>query len=258
MTVSRNRLWRRLDAGETARGLFSFVSSPALIELFAINGLDFVIVDHEHGPPSFRLAEDIVRAADVFELATIMRLPYQDFDLVARYLDSGAQGILAPHISTAAQAQAFVDSVKFAPIGKRSVDGVLLSRAARTMPSGSTRDRMDWANSNVMTIALIEDIAAVDNLDQILAIEGLDTILVGPTDLSGSMGHFGDWHHPDVHQAVDHIQDAAIKAGKILLVPMATPSPTEAIAAATARGARMIASSDYTIVEAGIADFLRE
>jgi len=251
-----NRLKTKLSSGATAFGLFSFIPSPALVELFAVNGLDFVVIDEEHRPPSFTECENMVRAADVFGLTTILRLPYQDFDLVPRYLDTGAQGILAPHIVTAADAQAFVDAAKFPPLGKRSIDGVLLCRAARTMPPGTTEERMRWANERVMTIALIEDVEALDNLGAILAVGGLDTILVGPTDLSGSMGHSGNWNHPEVQQAVERIQTAAVKAGKILLTAVAGPAPRSAIEAAEARGARMIASSDYAMVETGIAEFL--
>lgn len=250
------RLKARLDAGKIAYGLFAFVPSPALIELYAINGLDFVIVDQEHGPPSFTECEHIVRAADVFGLSTIMRLPYPDFELIPRYLDTGTQGILAPHICTAADAQAFVDATKFAPVGKRSIDGVLLCRAARTMPPGSTDQRMKWSNDNVMTIALLEDAEALDNLDAILTVEGLDTILVGPTDLSGSMGYAGDWNHPEVRAAIERIERATIAAGKILLCPLPTAGPRSLVEAAEARGGRMIASTDYALVEAGIAGFL--
>jgi len=256
VTEIHNKLHKKLSAGDIAFGLFSFVPSPGLMELFAIYGLDFVVIDQEHGPPSFTECEHMIRAADVFGLTTIIRLPYQDFELVPRYLDTGAQGILAPHIATIADAQAFVDAAKFPPVGKRSIDGVLLCRAARTMPVGTVEERMQRANEKVMTIALIEDVEALDNLDGILAVEGLDTILVGPTDLSASMGHSGDWNHPEVQQAVEKIQTATIKARKTLLVPLAGRASGAAVDAAAARGARMIAATDYGMVEAGISEFL--
>jgi 2-dehydro-3-deoxyglucarate aldolase/4-hydroxy-2-oxoheptanedioate aldolase len=149
-----------------------------------------------------------------------VRVPAQENDMLARACDMGAEGLIAPMISTAAQAQAMVDSVKYFPAGKR---GVGLQMAHDNYRAAPVADALKAANERTSVICLIETAEGADNVDAIAAVKGVDGLWVGHFDLSVSLGIPGEFNHPKFTAAIDRTVAAAKKHGKFLgrLVPSA-------------------------------------
>ncbi len=142
----------------------------------------------------------------------IVRAPWNDFVIVKRILDAGAYGILFPYINTRAEAEAAVRACKYPPEGNRGVAGS--PRAAGYGQNVS--NYLPYANDQILILAAVETVEAVENLDDILAVPGLDSIFIGPMDLSTSMGHMGNPGHPDVQAMIRTIETKVLAAGKVL------------------------------------------
>ena len=185
-------LRQRLRHGEELLCFSVNFPSSAAVEMGAIAGFDFYNIDTEHGPMDIGVIDEMVRAADSVGVPPIVRPPNNDPDTILRILDVGAAGIMAPGIASKADAQALVDAVKYPPIGHRGLGIVRANRWGDEPAAESTRR----ANEETVIIPLIEDIAAVEAIDEILEVEELDVIWIGPADLSQSMGLTGQYGHP--------------------------------------------------------------
>jgi 2-keto-3-deoxy-L-rhamnonate aldolase RhmA len=169
---------------------------------------------------------------------------------ILRYLDTGAQGVVVPQVTTRADAERAVRAARYHPQGARGLAGV---RAAEYGLGGPIGDYARAANEMILINALIEDIRAVDNLPDILAVEGLDTISIGPSDLSQSMGHPGERDHPAVQAAIAEIIRLGVAAGK----PVGMNCPTGADAAREyARGVRFFSVSAWGLLAQSSAAYL--
>jgi 4-hydroxy-2-oxoheptanedioate aldolase len=180
-----NQVKSKLAAGEVVVGSFVYVPSAELTEIIGLLGFDFVVVDMEHGPIDTKVAGDMVRAAELAGVTPIIRVTHNAQPLILRALDIGALGVHVPNINETHEAQAAVASVKYPPQGQRGLANV---RAARYGLSGSLPEYTAAANQQTMLIAHIEDVRAVENLDALLEVNGIDVYYLGPVDLSASMG----------------------------------------------------------------------
>jgi 4-hydroxy-2-oxoheptanedioate aldolase len=182
---------------------------PELVELMGVMGIDFARFEGEHGPITHTDLEHCVRAAELFDVTPMARVPANVPHEILRYLDRGLVGITVPNIATRADAEAAVRATKFDPIGRR---GMGAGRTARYGTHGlSTREYFDRVNEQTLLCALIESQEGVENAAAIAATPGIDAIDVGPADLAQSLGL------PDqrvIDEAVDRIVDAALAAGK--------------------------------------------
>ena len=173
----------------------------------------------------------------------MLRLSHNEYGDIYRALDRGAQGIVIPHVNTRAEAENVVQAAKFAPIGKR---GMFTSRQGYGVP-----DYLKVANDNTLLIILIEDIVAVNNLDEILTVDHIDVFFVAPSDMAASMGHIGDNSHPEVpaghRRAIKKIVAAGKTAGTLAMT--ATSSITPSI------GVRCFMTGILPWVETGLKDF---
>lgn len=199
----------RLSRGERLLGFFVGTPSPATVELAGLCGYDFVIVDAEHGPTDLETIEHMLRAAALHGMAGLVRVPDGSVASIQRILDAGADGILVPHVSSAAIAREVVDRALYAPQGRR---GVALSRSSAY---GTTDAKAYYAtrNRHTVVIVMVEDAEALPVLDQIVGVPGIDAVFIGPGDLAASLGHAGDTTHPQVREAVAAIAAAAKRAG---------------------------------------------
>lgn len=173
---------------------------------------DWLMVDGEHTAIDLDDSCNITTAACATNVTPIVRVNRKDDALMTRYLDNGALGIIVPHIDTAEDAQHVVNRCKFAPIGKRSI-----SRQHPASGFGLTgvSDFTEWCNHETMVICMLESPEGVENVDAIAAVNGVDAIFIGATDLSYEMGIPGQVDHPDIKKAYEEVFAACRKHGKI-------------------------------------------
>ncbi|KYZ76206.1 hypothetical protein AXX12_07120 [Anaerosporomusa subterranea] len=183
-------------------GTFIVTGDPFVTEIFGWAGFDFVVIDTEHSPNDISAVVNHIRAAELSGLSPIVRVTKNDPSLILRVLDNGASGIVVPQVNTAAEAKAVVKAARYAPQGERGIAGVV--RAARC---GFTpmEQYIENANKQVQVIVQIEHIEAVQNLEEILAVEGIDGIFIGPTDLSQSMGITGQFNDPALRDVISQV-----------------------------------------------------
>ncbi len=208
----RNNLAKeRIRNGQPAVGLGFGFASAALVELAALAGFHFVFIDCEHGAMSVETVENLVRAAEAAGITPIARVPNQDPQTILRFLDAGVMGIVVPHIDTAEQARRAVASMKYPPLGERGLAGVRIASYGSGMPMA---EYVKWANEQTMVIPLIESKTAVENIDEIVKVDGVDVLMIGPMDLSMSVVQRPDPSDPAVVAAIEKVVSAAQGAGK--------------------------------------------
>src|SRR5512138_862132 len=211
MNIRPNRVKQRLAAGQVAT-IVAGTNEPDLIDQLGTLDVDGIWLEGEHGGVDFGELGNLTRACDLWGKTSVVRVMDNDYATIYRTLDRGAQGIVVPHVNTRAEAQAAVEAAKFAPLGKR---GMFTSRQG----FGVT-DYLKTANDQSLVIVLIEDIVAVNNLEEILKTDHIDVFFVAPNDLATSMGHIGNMGHPDVQKTVDgaiaKITQAGRKAGTLV------------------------------------------
>ena len=207
-------LARALRAGETVFSGWCMLPSPIIAETIAREGFSAIVIDGQHG--LWDTAGIVTAIGDVHHAGAspILRIPLNDFGLVSRALDFGAEAIIAPMINSAADAKAFASVAKFPPLGERSWGP---ARAMTLQGKTSSVDYLREANEGTLTIAMIETRAALANLDAIAATPGIDALFIGPYDLSTALsgGKAQNVDAPEVLAAIDKICAAANKAGKI-------------------------------------------
>jgi 2-keto-3-deoxy-L-rhamnonate aldolase RhmA len=193
-------------------------ATPGIGHILKAAGMDFAFFDMEHSGFTFETLKSAVRYFEAAGVPTIVRVPAQESDMLARACDMGAEGLIAPMISTVAQAQAMVDAVKYFPAGRR---GVGLQMAHDNYRAAPVADALKAANDRTAVICLIETAEGARNVDAIAALPGVDGLWVGHFDLSVSLGIPGEFGHPKFGIAMDGIIAAAKKHGKALgrLVP---------------------------------------
>jgi 4-hydroxy-2-oxoheptanedioate aldolase len=206
MPAIDTRLPELLRGAAPLAGMFIGFPSPALVEMVGYAGFDFAIIDNEHGPMSLETTEHMIRAARCAGTLPVVRT--QEPALL-RVLDAGASGVMVPSVETAEQARRIVAACKYPPLGTRS--SAFTARAGGYTFFGGAA-QIERANEGVAIILMIESAQAVQALDAILEVKGIDALFVGLSDLALSMGHPGDNMHPEVQEALaDVIRRAAAR-----------------------------------------------
>lgn len=206
-----NKVKEELQNGEKVIGCFVGFNSPTIVEILGISGFDFVVIDNEHGPFSWAEVEHMVRAAQLRDITPIIRVVDSQPGTILKAFDSGAQGIHVPQVSTDEQAEAIVQAAKFPPLGKR---GVAWSARSHLFGAGDGARYLQRHNEESLVAIHIETAEAVENLEQILSVPGIDIAYVGPVDLSVSMGYAAEGPgHPEVEAAAARILEVARKHG---------------------------------------------
>ncbi|MFC1942588.1 HpcH/HpaI aldolase/citrate lyase family protein [Chloroflexota bacterium] len=216
----KNATKDKLKKDQLVMGFRMEFASSLLVEALGDAGFDFVFIDCEHrNGMSDQDVENMIRVAEMVNLTPIIRVPSNDHAIIANYLEQGAMGIIAPHCINKEVTESLVSAVKYPPQGGRGMGGRAFSQ--RNMPVG---DYVREANQETMAIALIEDAEGVDNLSEIVSVDGIDLIIVGQYDLSSSMGYPGELDHPEVRAAVEKIINMTRAAGKAVAVG---PAPVQ-------------------------------
>jgi 4-hydroxy-2-oxoheptanedioate aldolase len=200
-------------------GMWLSTGSPLVAEICAGSGLDWVLIDAEHGPNDLTSTLPQLQALAAYPVTTLVRPPIGDTVLIKQYLEIGAQNLLIPLVETPDQASELVRAVRYPPHGVRGV-GSSLGRSSRW---GRVAGYVPEAGASISLYVQIETATAVGNAAAILGVEGVDGIFVGPADLAASMGHLGESDHPDVVAAVESTLGVARAAGKPAGVYAADP-----------------------------------
>ncbi len=201
--MNKGTLKQKLTTGDLSLGSWITLGHPAIAEIMARAGFEWLAVDLEHSVITIREAEELIRIIDLCGVSPLVRLTWNDPNQIKRVMDAGAHGVIVPMVNSSEQAAAAVSAVRYPSAGKR---GVGLARAQGY--GSSFNDYLEWQESNAVVIVQIEHIDAVNNIDEILATDGVDGYIIGPYDLSGSMGMPGELTHPDVVKAMQQVKDA--------------------------------------------------
>lgn len=185
--------------------------SPAVVEMLGYTAVDDIYLDAEHGSINEAQCEDMVRAADLLDKPVVIRVPRNEPDVILRYLDIGTSGIIVPHVSSREDAERAVRAVKYGPNGSRSF---ATGRAGGYGAREKTSDYVERANRETVVIGLFEDVHGLDNVPEILSVEGLDALIVGPNDLAFSMGYPAQPWHAEVQKVVDRVISECRRVGK--------------------------------------------
>ncbi len=205
-------LRRKVLAGECVYGtMIRLARDPGAPAIFSAAGYDFVFIDMEHGCYNMETAADLIRGAKSVGIGTIIRVPRLETFFISRVLDAGAEGIMVPMTSTKEDAETIARFSKYTPIGLRGMGGTI---GMNDYIPGKAADYMKEANENTLIVAQIETRAAIDNIDAILSVEGIDVGLIGPNDLSISLGVPDQLNSETVLKAIDRVVEAAKKRGK--------------------------------------------
>lgn len=226
-------------------GMWINTGSPLVAEICAGSGLDWVLIDAEHGPNDVPSVLAQLQAVGGYPVTALVRPPVGDPALIKQYLDLGAQNLLIPMVDSAEHAAELVRAVRYPPRGVRGV-GSSLARAARW---NRVDGYLDTADEQVSLTVQIESAAGVENVERIVAVDGVDAIFLGPADLAASMGVIGQQQDPDVVVAVEHCLAVAKAAGKGAGVNAFVPEVADRYVAA---GADLVCvGADVTLLARG-------
>jgi len=197
---------KRLLDGETLIGTMLTLAEPAIAEIMVASGYDWLFIDNEHGAFNASGMLPILRANGDFP--ALIRVQRNEDVWIKKALDIGAAGVIVPQVNSAAEAARAVASCKYPPVGSRGV-GI-----GRAHGYGITfQEYIDSANDNIAVILQAEHIDAVNNIENIIEVPGVDAIFVGPYDLSASMGRIGEVDHPEVIEAIVRVRDCCLEKG---------------------------------------------
>ncbi|WP_312829745.1 2-dehydro-3-deoxyglucarate aldolase [Pantoea anthophila] len=214
-----NGFRRRLLAGETLIGSWCALASPISTEILGLAGFDWLVLDGEHAPNDITTFVPQLMALKGSHSAPVVRPPCNEPVIIKRLLDIGFNNFLVPFVETEEEARRAVASTRYPPAGIRGV-----SVSHRSNMYGTLPDYNQSINDNITVLVQIETRQAVDHIDAIAAVDGVDGIFVGPGDLSAALGYLGQPAHPEVLNVIKHIFDRARAAGK----PAGILAPVEA------------------------------
>ena len=204
-------LKEKLKNRENSIGSWITIGHQTIIELLAEAGFDWLTIDLEHTSIDYNETQVLIAFIQSHGMAALVRVSKNEEVVIKRVLDAGADGVIVPMICSKKDAETAVEFAKYPPIGKR---GVGLNRAQRY--GFGFEEYKNWVNENLVVIAQIEHIDAVNNIEEIIQTEGIDAVIVGPYDLSGSMGIPGDYNQPIVKESLKKVEDACFSNQKSL------------------------------------------
>jgi 4-hydroxy-2-oxoheptanedioate aldolase len=209
MELPQNPFKRALKANKAQIGLWSSLSSNYSVEVIAGAGFDWILLDCEHSPNDLENLLTQLQAAAPYASHPVVRVPWNDMVTIKRVLDVGAQSLLIPYVSTAEEAKAAVAHTRYPPAGVRGVAGT--TRATRF---GRIKDYATRAHEEICVLVQVETQGALDNIEAICAVDGVDGVFIGPADLHASLGYTGEIANPKVKPLIDEAIRRIRKAGK--------------------------------------------
>ena len=208
-----NHLKLKLLAGRPAFGVSVMFPSPHVVDMVGRLGFDWVLIDCEHGSISLESVELMVMAAEASDITPIVRPPVNSSEAILQVMDRGAMGVQVPHVNTADDATRAVEAVKYHPLGERGLAAGV--RASSYGYGTSMSEYAEAANRETLVCVQLEEAEAIDNVDEILQVDGVDVFFIGPSDLSQSLGFPGRPDTPVVREAMDQTFAKIVAADKV-------------------------------------------
>ncbi len=212
--MRKNRLLENMEAGRRTSICQLYSPCATLVEWIGLTGIECLLIDGEHGTFTTQDVDDMCRVAELHGLTPVARVHDIEESTIQSYLDRGILGIFGPGIDTAQDARKLVDASRYPPVGQRGIGGAPRWIGYQNVAS---RKQIEEANSRILVVAFLEHRTAMDNLDEIMSVEGIDAYYVGPADMSLSLGHPGQIDHPEVEACVDRVRQAALARGRAYL-----------------------------------------
>jgi 4-hydroxy-2-oxoheptanedioate aldolase len=207
MDLPRNAFKHAIAKGQLQIGLWCSLCSNITAEAVAHSGFDWLLLDTEHSPNELPDVLAQLQAVQTGTASAIVRPAWNDLVLIKRYLDIGAQSLLIPFVQTPDEARAAVEATRYPPGGIRGITG-----SGRASRYGRVKDYLKNASSEICLLVQVETRSALDQIEKIASVDGIDGVFIGPNDLSASFGHIGNWGHPEVQAA---LKDAVVRLKKI-------------------------------------------
>ena len=212
----------KLQTNTLTIGSWITLGHPAIAEIMANSGFDWLTIDMEHSAITLHEAQQLIQIIDLLGCVPLVRVGSNDPNLIKRVMDAGSHGVIVPMVNSAKDAEAAVKAVKYPPVGTR---GVGLARAQGY--GVDFENYKDWAEKDSIVIVQIEHIDAVDNIEEILLTDGVDAFIIGPYDLSGSLGIPGEFNDPKVIEALERVKEGAKKTNMISGFHVVPPEPNQ-------------------------------
>jgi len=250
----QNTVLDKTGRGEGTVGAFVNVGTAASVEILALAGLDFVIIDTEHGHYDIEKATELIIASEARGMTAFARVRATERPAILKLLDAGAKGLLIPYLKTVEEAERIVSWGKYRPLGDR---GYGFTRAAgyghTTDAAGGIEPFFTMMNARTLLIPQCETAECLEQIEAILAVPGIDGIFIGPFDLSISLGIAGQFENPRMLAAYDKVLKAAKAAGKLCFILATTP---EDATLKLEQGFDGVVSSDVGFLKSGAAEYL--
>lgn len=215
----KNKLREKMVAGENTLGTFHELGSPAAVELLAYHGMDYVIIDAEHGPHDVESTANLVRAAKLAGTTPLVRTKDGERNSVLKMLDIGAMGLIIPNIQSVEEVKEVIEYGKYYPVGNRGVAPASGSHFwTQEYANQGLPHLFEVANREQLILPQCETVGALENIEEIVALDGVDGIFVGPFDLSTALGKPGQMDDPEVIEAIQRVADVCKEAGKLSFI----------------------------------------
>ncbi len=209
MQLPRNKFKEAVAAGRPQIGFWSSLCSNIVTEVIAGVGFDWILIDMEHAPNELPNVLSQLQAMSSGTAAPVVRPPWNDAVVLKRLLDIGTQNFLIPYVRTADEARAAVAATRYPPRGIRGV-----AVGPRANRYGQVKDYFEKADDEICIIVQIEERLGLQNIESIAAVDGVDALFIGPSDLAASLGHVGDARHPEVRAAIEDAMKRIARTGK--------------------------------------------
>ncbi|WP_298487496.1 aldolase/citrate lyase family protein [uncultured Maribacter sp.] len=210
--MKENRLKKRIEDGKVGFGIIGPTVDPTICEYVGLTGMDFYMMDGEHGAITASEVTNMVRACELVNTTPLARIRSVDTKLILQYMDAGVMGVMMPSIDTVDDVKKLVEAIKYPPFGKRGLGPV---RAADYMQgSMSQAEYVEYANKQTLVLPQIESLECVKNLPELCKIDGVDGFIIGPRDLAMSMGYYDGPGHDEVKKQLDEIFETINQSNK--------------------------------------------
>jgi 4-hydroxy-2-oxoheptanedioate aldolase len=249
--MKNNRMKEKLRAGEPVFGVSVMIPSPQVVEMIGAAGFDWVLLDCEHGTLTIESVELMAMAAEACGITAIARPATRSPEHILQVLDRGVMGVQVPHVNTAEDAREVIAAVKYHPLGRRGLAAG--TRSAVYDSHGTLAEYVAAANDATLIAIQLEERAAIDNIDELLKVDGIDVFFVGPSDLSQSMGHPGNPKAPPVAEAISSSFRKMVAAGRT----PGTPAGAENVREILNQGVRYIYTHLPRVLSSGAKAYLK-
>ncbi len=250
--MKENQLKKRIQEGKAGLGVISPTIDPTICEYIGLLGMDFYMIDGEHGAISASDITNMVRACELRNTTPLARIRSVDAKLILQYMDAGIMGVMMPTIDNADDVKTLVEAIKYPPMGKRGLGPV---RASDYMQGPMNQaDYVSFANEQTLVMPQIESLECVKNLPELCKIDGVDGFIIGPRDLAMSMGYYDGPAHEEVRKVLDEIFDTILESGKWFGTVAGNAEGAEAL---ITKGASMVMNSVQGLIKTAGSAFLK-